>query len=339
MILQCLIALLATWINRHQEQTITYLREENRLLKTQRKGRRIHLTNTERRRLAVLAHPIDRKRLKQVSSIATPDTHLRWYRRLVIQAPGHTTQRKQPGQPCVGQEIEPLVVRMANEPSRWGYRRMQGAWSNVGYHIDKITVRNILRRNPMDPAPIRGQAGMSWAQGIKAHLDVLRETDFFATQVAKLQPRWTMVTKLVRNLGARCMQVVVDVRYGARSILTLLAQPGPDLWSRFLLGFDARCRLVFGRHQRVSDGLYPFARLVLSPPTPSQSQVYPIEQERVPLDADGFDLTAASRRARCQRGGARLCLVPLTSHKSQSDKASDKSRRQAPFADSYATAA
>ena len=58
-------------------------------------------------------------------------------------------------------EIEPLVMRMANENPRWGYRRIQGALSNLGPDIDTTTVRHILRRNHIDPAPIRGKAGMN----------------------------------------------------------------------------------------------------------------------------------------------------------------------------------
>ena len=65
MILPCLIAWLASRITRHQTHVIRYLREENRILKAKRKGGRIPLTDTERRRLAVLAPPIDRKDLKE----------------------------------------------------------------------------------------------------------------------------------------------------------------------------------------------------------------------------------------------------------------------------------
>ncbi len=60
MILPILIAIFACRINRHQDHVIRYLREENRILKAKGKGKRIHLTDTERRRLAVFAHPIDR---------------------------------------------------------------------------------------------------------------------------------------------------------------------------------------------------------------------------------------------------------------------------------------
>src|SRR6059058_6144671 len=70
MILHVLIAMVAGWINRHQQQVIGYLREENHVLKAQLGGRRLRLTDTERRRLAALAHPLGRKRLKEVATLA-----------------------------------------------------------------------------------------------------------------------------------------------------------------------------------------------------------------------------------------------------------------------------
>ena len=85
MILHVLIAMVAGWIQRHEQQVITYLLAENRVLKAQRGGRQLRLTDTEHRRLAALAHPLSRTRLKAVATIATPDTLLRWYKRLIAQ--------------------------------------------------------------------------------------------------------------------------------------------------------------------------------------------------------------------------------------------------------------
>ena len=76
MILHVLITMVAGWIQRNQQQVITYLLAENRVLKAQLGGR-LHLTDTDRRRLAALAHPLGRKRLKEVATLATPDTLLR----------------------------------------------------------------------------------------------------------------------------------------------------------------------------------------------------------------------------------------------------------------------
>ena len=68
MILQVLIAMVAGWVQRHQQQVIAYLIEENRVLTAQLGGHRLRLTDTERRRLAALAHPLSRKRLKEVAT-------------------------------------------------------------------------------------------------------------------------------------------------------------------------------------------------------------------------------------------------------------------------------
>jgi uncharacterized protein YbaR (Trm112 family) len=81
MILQVLIAMLACWLHHHQEHTLAYLREENRLLKAKLKGRRLTLTDSERRRLAVLAHPITRQRLKETATSVVAETLQRWYHR------------------------------------------------------------------------------------------------------------------------------------------------------------------------------------------------------------------------------------------------------------------
>jgi hypothetical protein len=83
MILQILITMVAGWINRHQQHVITYLKEENRVLTAKLPSGRLRLTDTERRRLAKLAHPLNRKQLKDTATIATPDTLMRWYKRLV----------------------------------------------------------------------------------------------------------------------------------------------------------------------------------------------------------------------------------------------------------------
>lgn len=77
MILPLLITMIAGWINRHQQLVITYLKEENRVIKSKLLGSRLRLNDTERRRLAALAQPLGRKNLKDTATIATPDTLMR----------------------------------------------------------------------------------------------------------------------------------------------------------------------------------------------------------------------------------------------------------------------
>src|SRR5438874_6454825 len=127
MILHVLIAMVAGWLQRHQQQVIMYLLEENRVLKAHLGGRRLRFTDTERRRLAALAHPLGRKRLKELATLATPETLLRWYRCLIAPKIDGSTRRAQLGRPPVAEEVERLTVQMAEENPTWGYRRIQGA--------------------------------------------------------------------------------------------------------------------------------------------------------------------------------------------------------------------
>ena len=53
-----LVFTVAGWLNRHQEDLIDYLREENRILQEQLGGRALRLTDAQRRRLAVRAEAL-----------------------------------------------------------------------------------------------------------------------------------------------------------------------------------------------------------------------------------------------------------------------------------------
>jgi hypothetical protein len=122
--LQVLLVTLAGWINRHQQHVIEYLVEENRVLKGQMKGRRLRLTDDQRRRLAAKGRRLGRRLLRQVATLVTPDTILRWHRQLIARKWTFTPKRA--GRPGVMKEISTLIVRMATENSGWGYTRIQG---------------------------------------------------------------------------------------------------------------------------------------------------------------------------------------------------------------------
>src|SRR2546426_204422 len=126
MMLHVLMAIVACWIRQHQDHVIAYLQKENHLLKAQLKGRRLTLTDTERRRLAVLAHPIDRKHLQEVATLATVEALQRWYRRRVAQQDEGAAQGKKPGRPRGARESAQLVMGRAEEHASGGYRRIQG---------------------------------------------------------------------------------------------------------------------------------------------------------------------------------------------------------------------
>src|SRR5206468_7137854 len=236
MILHVLITMLAGWLQRHQQQAIAYLQEENHILKAQLGSRRLRLTDTERRRLATLAHPLGRQRLKEMATIATPETLLRWYKRLIAQKFDGSQQRRQLGRPRVDEEVEQLVVRMAAENPTWGYRRIQGALANLGHSIDKLTVRNILRRHHMDPAPQRRKTGMSWAQFLKMHWEVLAATDFFTVEVATWHGLVTYYVLVVMELATRRVQIAGITPHPTAAFMQQCARQLTDLFDGFLLG-------------------------------------------------------------------------------------------------------
>ena len=104
---------LAGWLNRHQQAIIDYLMEENRVFKQHLQGRRLHLSDDDRRRLAAKARALGREVLEEVANLVTPDTLLAWYRNLIVRKWAYA--RKGPGRPRVSREITELVLRMASE--------------------------------------------------------------------------------------------------------------------------------------------------------------------------------------------------------------------------------
>ena len=150
--LQFLVLAFAGWVNRHQEDLIDYLREENRVLREQLGSRPLRLTDAQRRRLAVRGKKLGRRVLTQVATIVTPDTILRWYRRLIARKYDGSARRSR-GRPMAPREVAELVVRMAVENPQWGYTRIRGALSNLGHEIARNTVKRILHDHGIDPAP------------------------------------------------------------------------------------------------------------------------------------------------------------------------------------------
>src|SRR5918999_804356 len=147
-----------------------YLVTENRLLRNQIKGR-LRLSDGERKALADIGQKLGKQALKEVAKIVKPDTILGWHRKFVAQKFDGSKQRKAPGRPLIDQELEALVVRMAQENRSWGYDRIVGALQHLGYTITGQTVGNILKRHGIAPAPERKKT-TTWNEFIRSHLDV-----------------------------------------------------------------------------------------------------------------------------------------------------------------------
>src|SRR5215831_5786237 len=115
-----LLISLAGWLNQGQQDVIEYLQEENRVLREQLGGKRLHFNDDQRRRLAVRAKQLSWRMLHEVSTVVTPATLLAWHRRLIAEK-YEGSQRRGPGRRRTKDEIQELGVGMATGNRAWGY--------------------------------------------------------------------------------------------------------------------------------------------------------------------------------------------------------------------------
>jgi transposase InsO family protein len=199
---QLLLVILAGWVNRQQQQIIAYLRTENQILREKLGKQRILLDDEQRRRLAVKGRVLGRKLLGQIGTVFTPDTILRWHRRLVAEKWDYSQRRKKTGRPAMTDEIRELVVRFSRENPDWGYDRIQGSLANLGHTISDTTVANILRQHGIEPAPKRKRQ-TTWAAFIKSHWDVLAAIDFTTVEVWTTKGLVTLYLLMVMEIKTR----------------------------------------------------------------------------------------------------------------------------------------
>ena len=110
------------------------------------------------------AHRLGRAALRDLTTVVTPDTLLRWHRQLVARKWTYT--KKGNGRRGVLAEIRQLVVRMAEENPTWGYTRIRGALKNLGHQVGRSTIARILKARGMPPVPNRPT---SWRTFLRAH--------------------------------------------------------------------------------------------------------------------------------------------------------------------------
>ncbi len=201
------LGVLTGWLDRREREAIAYLIEENRLLRRQLGSRRLRLTDADRRRLAVRAYRVGRAALREIATVATPDTLLRWHRQLIARK---WTYARQPGRRGVLLEIRHLVVRMAEENPTWGYTRIQGALKNVGHRVGRSTIRRILKAAGLPPVP---QRPTSWQAFLRAHWGAIAGADFFTTEVWTWQGLVTYYTVFVIDLASRRVQILGSTPY------------------------------------------------------------------------------------------------------------------------------
>ena len=131
----------------------------------------------------LLPAPLRRMRL------VTPRTMLRWHAQLV--ARHWTYPRRRPGRPPTPPPIRALVLRMARENPRWGYRRIQGELIGLGHSVAASTVWKIMKDAGLDPAPRR--SGPTWRQFLSAQAHAILAVDFAHVDTVFLRRLYILV--------------------------------------------------------------------------------------------------------------------------------------------------
>jgi putative transposase len=208
-----LVFLVAGWISQQQVIVIEYLKAENRLLGERLSRRSLRFSDAERALLARKAFGIPRKVLMELGTIVTPDTLLRWHR-MLVECKFDFSRRRGPGRPRTMRVIVELIVRMAVDNPGWGYTRIQGALRNVGHEVGRGTVAEVLKREGIEPAPLRGDT-TPWSVFLKAHWRSIVAADFFTAEVWTLRGLITYYVFFLIELARRIVHIA-----GITTILT-----------------------------------------------------------------------------------------------------------------------
>jgi putative transposase len=163
---------------RSKELEILVLRHELAILR--RQPRRAKLRPVDRAILAALSRALPRSALRSLS--VRPATLLRWHRELVRR---RWTYPHRPGRPRLDRRLQALVVRLARENPGWGYRRIVGELQGLGISVSATSVRAILLRHGVPPAPRRDE--LSWRKFLRQQAATTLACDFFTVETAWLK--------------------------------------------------------------------------------------------------------------------------------------------------------
>ena len=173
-----LLALLARG-DAAKDLEILVLRHQLAVLRRQRP--RPKLGPSDRALLAAVSRVLPRSRWS--CFFITPETLLRWHRRLAAGA--WTYPHRQTGRPPLDQELQQLIIRLARENPRWGYQRIQGELLHLGVRLSATVIRTTLRRHGLDPAPRR--VATTWRAFLRQQAAGIVACDFFTVDTVWLR--------------------------------------------------------------------------------------------------------------------------------------------------------
>jgi putative transposase len=214
-----------------------------------RQPRRPDLDWADRALLATLLGVIPKVRRHGLRLLVSPDTILRWHRDIVRRRWAAKPRRAGTGRPATGRNIRALVLRLARQNPAWGYRRIHGELVGLGVKVAASTVREILKKAGIDPAPRR--TGPGWSLFLRAQAEAILACDFFTADLldgtqAHVLAVIEHATRRVRVLGVTLHPTGEWTSQQARNLLMDLGEQAQrvrfmirDRGSNFTAAFDA----------------------------------------------------------------------------------------------------
>jgi transposase InsO family protein len=194
----------AGWMNRQQQDVISYLREENRILREKLGHKRIILDDSQKRRLAAVAIKLGRNLLRQFGTLFSPDTILRWQRLLIARK--YDGSGKRGPKPKKANSIRKLVLQMAAESPSWGYGRIYGELRKLGYDVHWQTVRRVMLDAGLLPDPDKPYK-TTWKTFLKSHWESIAACDFLTVEAWGLKGLTRYMVFFVIDLATRRVQI------------------------------------------------------------------------------------------------------------------------------------